>query len=174
MPRKPGIPSPRSKRSAPARWRPSTCRRSIIAAITRALPIRRCGRRCIRGPISSRSRPTTTHPIAKSTPSWPARCCASTRPEAVFWVQDYHFLTLGAELRRLDVSRPIGFFSAHAVGGSPHHGRGAASCRSRRGDARLRSHRLSDRRRPAEFRRLSAVRARPHVVDGTVAIGHGD
>src|SRR3984957_16721693 len=25
-------------------------------------------------------------------------------PEAVFWVQDYHFLTLGAELRRLKIS----------------------------------------------------------------------
>jgi trehalose 6-phosphate synthase len=32
------------------------------------------------------------------------------RPEAVFWVQDYHFLTLGTELRRLNVQRPIGFF----------------------------------------------------------------
>jgi trehalose 6-phosphate synthase len=32
------------------------------------------------------------------------------KPDAVFWVQDYHFLTLGAELRRLGVSRPIGFF----------------------------------------------------------------
>ena len=31
-------------------------------------------------------------------------------PEAVFWVQDYHFLPLGAELRRLDIGRPIGFF----------------------------------------------------------------
>ena len=31
-------------------------------------------------------------------------------PEAVFWVQDYHFLTLGEELRRLDVNRPLGFF----------------------------------------------------------------
>jgi len=31
-------------------------------------------------------------------------------PEAMFWVQDYHFLTLGAELRRLDVDRPLGFF----------------------------------------------------------------
>jgi trehalose 6-phosphate synthase len=30
--------------------------------------------------------------------------------DAVFWVQDYHFLTLGAELRRLHVDRPIGFF----------------------------------------------------------------
>jgi trehalose 6-phosphate synthase len=32
------------------------------------------------------------------------------KPDAVFWVQDYHFLTLGAELRRLDVDRPLGFF----------------------------------------------------------------
>jgi trehalose 6-phosphate synthase len=31
-------------------------------------------------------------------------------PEAVFWIQDYHFLTLGEELRRLDVNRPLGFF----------------------------------------------------------------
>ena len=31
-------------------------------------------------------------------------------PEAVFWIQDYHFLTLGAELRRLGVERPLGFF----------------------------------------------------------------
>jgi trehalose 6-phosphate synthase len=33
-----------------------------------------------------------------------------TGPEAVFWVQDYHFLTLGAEMRRLQIGRPIGFF----------------------------------------------------------------
>jgi trehalose 6-phosphate synthase len=31
-------------------------------------------------------------------------------PQAVFWIQDYHFLTLGAELRRLDIERPLGFF----------------------------------------------------------------
>jgi trehalose 6-phosphate synthase len=33
-----------------------------------------------------------------------------TGPDAVFWVQDYHFLTLGAEMRRLHIGRPIGFF----------------------------------------------------------------
>ena len=33
-----------------------------------------------------------------------------TGPDAVFWIQDYHFLTLGAELRRLQINRPIGFF----------------------------------------------------------------
>jgi trehalose 6-phosphate synthase len=30
--------------------------------------------------------------------------------EAVFWIQDYHFLTLGAELRHLGIERPLGFF----------------------------------------------------------------
>ena len=33
-----------------------------------------------------------------------------SEPDAVYWVQDYHFLTLGAEMRRLQISRPIGFF----------------------------------------------------------------
>jgi trehalose 6-phosphate synthase len=32
------------------------------------------------------------------------------RPDAAFWVHDYHFLALGAELRRLGVEQPIGFF----------------------------------------------------------------
>jgi trehalose 6-phosphate synthase len=32
------------------------------------------------------------------------------KPESAFWVQDYHFLALGAELRDLGVSEPIGFF----------------------------------------------------------------
>jgi trehalose 6-phosphate synthase len=32
------------------------------------------------------------------------------RPDASFWIQDYHFLTLGAELRRLGAELPIGFF----------------------------------------------------------------
>jgi trehalose 6-phosphate synthase len=49
------------------------------------------------------------------------------KPEAVFWVQDYHFLTLGAELRRLNVSRPIGFFlhtpwaERRTMTAVPHH-----------------------------------------------------
>jgi trehalose 6-phosphate synthase len=48
-------------------------------------------------------------------------------PEAVFWVQDYHFLTLGAELRRLDIRRPIGFFlhtpwaARNTMASVPHH-----------------------------------------------------
>ncbi|HZP78184.1 MAG TPA: trehalose-6-phosphate synthase [Pseudolabrys sp.] len=32
------------------------------------------------------------------------------KPDATYWVQDYHFLALGAELRRLGVDQPIGFF----------------------------------------------------------------
>src|SRR3954469_24105534 len=49
------------------------------------------------------------------------------KPDSVFWVQDYHFLALGAELRELEVTQPIGFFlhtpwPARAVmGGVPHH-----------------------------------------------------
>jgi trehalose 6-phosphate synthase len=30
--------------------------------------------------------------------------------DSVFWIHDYHFLTLGQELRRLGVTQPIGFF----------------------------------------------------------------
>jgi trehalose 6-phosphate synthase len=49
------------------------------------------------------------------------------KPDAAFWIQDYHFLALGAELRELGVTHPIGFFlhtpwPTHAVfGGVPHH-----------------------------------------------------
>jgi trehalose 6-phosphate synthase len=49
------------------------------------------------------------------------------KPDAVFWIQDYHFLALGAELRDLGVTQPIGFFlhtpwPARAVmQGVPHH-----------------------------------------------------
>jgi trehalose 6-phosphate synthase len=32
------------------------------------------------------------------------------KPDTLFWVQDYHFLSLGAELRGLDVKSPLGFF----------------------------------------------------------------
>jgi trehalose 6-phosphate synthase len=49
------------------------------------------------------------------------------KPETVFWVQDYHFLALGAELRDLGVRQPIGFFlhtpwpARAIIGGVPHH-----------------------------------------------------
>jgi trehalose 6-phosphate synthase len=49
------------------------------------------------------------------------------RSDATFWVQDYHFLTLGSELRRLGVKQPIGFFlhtpwpARTTMHGVPHH-----------------------------------------------------
>ncbi|HTV31076.1 MAG TPA: trehalose-6-phosphate synthase [Xanthobacteraceae bacterium] len=48
-------------------------------------------------------------------------------PEVAFWVQDYHFLTLGAELRRLKIEHPIGFFlhtpwaERGTMAAVPHH-----------------------------------------------------
>jgi trehalose 6-phosphate synthase len=50
-----------------------------------------------------------------------------SKPEAVFWVHDYHLLTLGAELRRFGIDRPIGFFlhtpwaERHTMAAVPHH-----------------------------------------------------
>jgi trehalose 6-phosphate synthase len=49
------------------------------------------------------------------------------KPDTAFWVQDYHFLSLGAELRDLGVNEPIGFFlhtpwpAASVIEGVPHH-----------------------------------------------------
>jgi trehalose 6-phosphate synthase len=49
------------------------------------------------------------------------------KADSAFWVQDYHFLALGAELRDLGVSEPIGFFlhtpwpSRSILSGVPHH-----------------------------------------------------
>jgi trehalose 6-phosphate synthase len=49
------------------------------------------------------------------------------QPNAVFWIQDYHFLALGAELRELGVTQPVGFFlhtpwpAREIVSGVPHH-----------------------------------------------------
>ena len=49
------------------------------------------------------------------------------RPDAAFWVHDYHFLTLGAELRGRGVTQPIGFFlhtpfpSMSVMVGVPQH-----------------------------------------------------
>src|SRR5262245_1416597 len=49
------------------------------------------------------------------------------KDDTAFWVQDYHFLALGAELRDLGVKQPIGFF-LHTpwpvralMAGVPHH-----------------------------------------------------
>ncbi len=49
------------------------------------------------------------------------------RPETGFWVQDYHFLALGAELRALGVTEPVGFFlhtpwpAPAVIEGVPYH-----------------------------------------------------
>jgi trehalose 6-phosphate synthase len=49
------------------------------------------------------------------------------KPDAAFWIQDYHFLALGAELRNLGVTQPVGFFlhtpwpTRAIMGGVPHH-----------------------------------------------------
>jgi trehalose 6-phosphate synthase len=49
------------------------------------------------------------------------------KQDTAFWVQDYHFLSLGAELRDLGVSEPVGFFlhtpwpAADVIEGVPHH-----------------------------------------------------
>ncbi len=47
--------------------------------------------------------------------------------QSIYWVHDYHFVPLGAELRRAGVTQPIGFFlhtpfpERSAVAGLPHH-----------------------------------------------------
>ncbi|MEW6767023.1 MAG: trehalose-6-phosphate synthase [Pseudomonadota bacterium] len=49
------------------------------------------------------------------------------KPAAAFWVQDYHFLALGAELRKLGFKNPLGFFlhtpwpARAVIAGVPHH-----------------------------------------------------
>ena len=47
--------------------------------------------------------------------------------DSAFWVQDYHFFSLGAELRKLGVTEPVGFFlhtpwpAQSVIAGVPHH-----------------------------------------------------
>jgi trehalose 6-phosphate synthase len=49
------------------------------------------------------------------------------KQDSAFWIQDYHFLSLGAELRDLGVNEPIGFFlhtpwpASTVIAGVPHH-----------------------------------------------------
>jgi trehalose 6-phosphate synthase len=49
------------------------------------------------------------------------------KKDSVFWIQDYHFLALGAELRELGVTEPVGFFLhtpwpvSAVIQGVPHH-----------------------------------------------------
>jgi trehalose 6-phosphate synthase len=49
------------------------------------------------------------------------------KPDTAFWIQDYHFLALGAELRDLGITQPLGFFlhtpwpARAVIEGVPHH-----------------------------------------------------
>jgi trehalose 6-phosphate synthase len=49
------------------------------------------------------------------------------KPDAMFWIHDYHFLALAAELRRLGIEQPVGFFlhtpfpTRHIFRSLPHH-----------------------------------------------------
>src|ERR1700689_4855549 len=49
------------------------------------------------------------------------------KADTAFWIQDYHFLALGAELRDLGVTQPVGFFlhtpwpARDIIEGVPHH-----------------------------------------------------
>jgi len=49
------------------------------------------------------------------------------KSDSIFWVHDYHFLPLGAEMRRLGIERPIGFFlhtpwpDRRCMAAVPHH-----------------------------------------------------
>jgi trehalose 6-phosphate synthase len=49
------------------------------------------------------------------------------KPDAMFWIHDYHFMTLAAELRRLGIEHPVGFFlhtpfpTRDMVQSLPHH-----------------------------------------------------
>jgi trehalose 6-phosphate synthase len=50
-----------------------------------------------------------------------------SRPDTALWIQDYHFLALGAELRELGITQPVGFFlhtpwpARAMIEGIPHH-----------------------------------------------------
>jgi trehalose 6-phosphate synthase len=49
------------------------------------------------------------------------------KPDTVFWIQDYHFLSLGADMRELGVKSPLGFFlhtpwpARSVIESVPHH-----------------------------------------------------
>ena len=83
------------------------------------------------------------------------------KPDTAFWIQDYHFLALGAELRDLGITQPIGFFLHTPWPARARHRRRAASSRIDRGDAGLRSDRIPDPGRLRQFPRLSPVGSRP-------------
>ncbi|HEV3395123.1 MAG TPA: trehalose-6-phosphate synthase [Xanthobacteraceae bacterium] len=49
------------------------------------------------------------------------------KPDAMFWIHDYHFMMLAADLRRLGIEQPVGFFlhtpfpARHTLVSLPHH-----------------------------------------------------
>jgi trehalose 6-phosphate synthase len=49
------------------------------------------------------------------------------KPDAVFWIHDYHFMTLAGDLRRLGIEQPVGFFlhtpfpTRQTLVSLPHH-----------------------------------------------------
>jgi len=49
------------------------------------------------------------------------------KPDAMFWIHDYHYMTLAADLRRLGIEQPVGFFlhtpfpTRHTLVSLPHH-----------------------------------------------------
>jgi len=49
------------------------------------------------------------------------------KPDSILWIQDYHFLALGAELRDLGITQPLGLFlhtpwpTRAVISGVPHH-----------------------------------------------------
>ncbi|HML13911.1 MAG TPA: trehalose-6-phosphate synthase [Xanthobacteraceae bacterium] len=49
------------------------------------------------------------------------------KPDAAFWIHDYHFMMLAAALRRLGIDQPVGFFlhtpfpARHTLVSLPHH-----------------------------------------------------
>ena len=101
------------------------------------------------------------------------------KPDTAFWVQDYHFLAARSGAARARSHRADRILPAYAVARpQPHRGR-AASSRTGRGDARLRSHRVPDQRGLREFSLLCPhqpraagsqwrreVAARPHAACG--------
>jgi trehalose 6-phosphate synthase len=120
------IPSPKSKPLGRARWQLSICRKRITEAIMRV------ANSALWPALHSRAdliRVTTEdYNSYRTVNAFMARAMLRfCGPDATCWVQDYHFLTLGAELRRLGIGRPIGFFlhtpwaARDAMQSVPHH-----------------------------------------------------
>ena len=118
---------PKSKRSGLARLPCWICRQRITADITRALPIQPCG-----PALHSRAdliRVSQGDYLSyREVNAFMARALLRFRKaDTAFWIQDYHFLALGAELRDLGVTQPIGFFlhtpwpARDVIEGVPHH-----------------------------------------------------